>query len=106
MAWLAGAMDGHLDGPAEAAPVQQAHQRGQLNDRPGRVARGYARAEPHDRVPRGHALAVPGASPAHRDLDPDGWLQQVEVGSVEQTNFDQAHGAASIWAPARVESGA
>ena len=44
----------------------------------------------------GLALAVPGAPPADGHLDLDGGLQAVEVGALEESDLDEAHGRGSI----------
>ena len=42
------------------------------------------------------AIAVPGAAAAHGDLDPHGRFQQVQIGAVEQADFDESHSRRSI----------
>jgi hypothetical protein len=84
--------------------MEPPNQVGQLAYRSWSVAPRDARTQSHDRVSRRHPVAVPRSPPADRDLDSDSRLQQIQVGSVEEANFDEAHGAASIWALARVQS--
>lgn len=67
-------------------------------DRRWRRSLGHSGAEPDLRVLARHALAEPRAPATNRKLDASRWLEAVDVGAVEQTDFDQAHGGRSIWA--------
>ena len=56
------------------------------------------RSQPNERMARRQARAIPGPPPADGHLDLDRGLEPVQVGSVEEPDFDEAHGRRSIWA--------
>src|SRR5215204_5466928 len=60
------------------------------------LAGGHGRAEPHEGVAAGIALAIPGPPSPDRDLHLDHRLQPVHVRSLEQADLDQSHGPGRI----------
>ena len=60
-------------------------------DRVGPIARRDRRAQLDERMAPGIALAVPGPSPAHGDLEFHHRLEPVDVGPVQQADLDQSH---------------
>ena len=76
--------------------MQRPDPRGEVDYGSGRVAPGDGPAESDDCVPVGRALAEPRPPSADRDLDLHGGFEPVDVGTVQEPHFDEAHGAASI----------
>ena len=69
----------------------------QLAHRRWHAARGTPAPSRHGRVARRSTLAIPRPPPADDHLDLHRGLEAVEVGAVEQADFDAAHGRRSIW---------
>src|SRR5450756_2490181 len=92
-------MDCHRYRPLQRAPMELPDPAGQLGDLNRRLRGADRMTETDNRVSPGQSLAVPGPPPADGDLDLDCRLEPIGVRSVEQTDFHQAHGRRSIWAP-------